>query len=60
MTLELDTAAKRLPAIAGQGNIRTKSTKAFEKAEFRSIVKSLPEGRRYRAVGHFSLKGEGE
>ncbi|MAG97848.1 MAG: GYD family protein [Rhodospirillaceae bacterium] len=37
-----DTAAKLLLTIGGEGNVRTKSYKAFEEDEFRSIVKSLP------------------
>jgi uncharacterized protein with GYD domain len=37
-----DTAARLLLTISGEGNIRTKSYKAFDEDEFRAIVGSLP------------------
>ncbi len=37
-----DTAARLLLTISGEGNIRTKSFKAFEEDEFRAVVGSLP------------------
>ncbi len=37
-----DTAARLLLTISGEGNIRTKSYKAFDEDEFRGIVGSLP------------------